>query len=148
MPPFRLASPAFAPGERIPTRHTCEGEDESPALSWTDPPHGTVALALVVEDPDAPRGTFVHWIGWGMPAALRELPEAVQPPSEGRNGFGTVGYRGPCPPPGHGVHRYFFRLYALSGEPELEPGASAREFHDAITVLIIDATELVGTYSR
>lgn len=100
-----------------------------------------------MEDPDAPRGTFTHWIGWGLPSTLRELPEGVAPPLEGRNDFGSVGYRGPCPPPGH-VHRYFFRLYALEREPELESGARADEFHQAITILIVDGTELVGTYRR
>ena len=149
MPPsFSLTSSAFEPGRPIPARYACDGEDVSPPLLWSEPPRGTSSLAIVVEDPDAPRGTFVHWIGWGLPAELRELPEGVAPPAEGRNGFGSVGYRGPCPPSGHGVHRYFFRLYALSAEPELEPGASAQEFYEAITVLIVDATELVGTYSR
>jgi Raf kinase inhibitor-like YbhB/YbcL family protein len=146
--PFRLTSPAFEPGAAIPARYACDGDDVSPPLRWEDPPAETAALALIVEDPDAPRGTFTHWIGWGLPPVVRELPEGVEPPAAGRNDFGSVGYRGPCPPPGHGVHRYFFRLYALTAEPELEPGASAREFHDAITTLIVDATELVGTYRR
>ena len=146
--PLTLRSPAFLDGSTIPPRYTCEGEDVSPPLFWGEPPTGTHSLALIVEDPDAPRGTFTHWIGWALPPILRELPEGVEPPAEGRNGFGTVGYRGPCPPPGHHVHRYFFRLYALSADPELEPGASAREFHEAIAGLIVDATELLGTYSR
>jgi Raf kinase inhibitor-like YbhB/YbcL family protein len=146
--PFTLTSSAFEPGHAIPARYTCDGEDVSPPLFWDAPPIGTGSLAIIVEDPDAPRGTFVHWIGWGLPPHLRELPEGVEPPADGRNGFGTVGYRGPCPPPGHGVHRYFFRLYALEREPELEPGATASEFHAAIVALIVDATELVGTYRR
>jgi Raf kinase inhibitor-like YbhB/YbcL family protein len=146
--PFRLTSPAFEPGAPIPRPYTCDGDDVSPSLLWGEPPRGTDALALIVEDPDAPRGTFTHWIGWGLPATLRALPEGVAPPVEGRNDFGSVGYRGPCPPPGHGVHRYFFRLYALTAHPELEAGAAAREFHEAITILIVDATELVGTYRR
>ncbi len=95
--PFTMTSPAFGLGEPIPARHTCDGENHSPALLWTEPPPGTRALAIAMEDADAPSGDFVHWLGWGLEPHLRELPEGVEPPFEGRNGFGRVGYAGPCP---------------------------------------------------
>ena len=88
--PFTLTSPAFELGEPIPARYTCDGENHSPALMWTEPPAGTRSLAIAMEDPDAPSGEFVHWLGWGLEPHLRELPEGVEPPYEGRNGFGEV----------------------------------------------------------
>lgn len=146
--PFVLTSEAFEPGRPIPARHSCDGDDVSPALRWSAPPAGTASLALVIEDPDAPRGTFTHWIGWGLEPTLRQLPEGVGPPSEGLNDFESVGYRGPCPPPGQGTHRYFFRLYALEREPAIEPGADAASFHDVLAQIIVDTAESVGTYAR
>jgi phosphatidylethanolamine-binding protein (PEBP) family uncharacterized protein len=106
---MRLTSPAFADGEEIPRDHACTGRDRSPALAWAEVPADTRSLALIVDDPDAPRGTFTHWLAWGMDPGAGGLAEGERPPHEGRNDFGTVGYRGPCPPPGHGPHRYRFR---------------------------------------
>jgi Raf kinase inhibitor-like YbhB/YbcL family protein len=120
---FVLQSGAFAKGEPIPRRHGCEGQDLSPPLAWSGAPEGTRSLALVVDDPDAPGGTFTHWLGWGLDPAAERLGEGEGAAVEGRNDFGTSGYRGPCPPPGHGRHRYFFRLYALDFDPGVRPGA-------------------------
>jgi Raf kinase inhibitor-like YbhB/YbcL family protein len=146
---FRLESPAFAAGGPIPARHTCDGENLSPMLAWTAPPPGTRSMAITMEDPDAPRGTFVHWIGWGLDPGLRELPEGAAPPFEGRNGFGRVGYAGPCPPPGHGPHHYVVRLHALAEPLDLEPGAARiDELREAVAVRLLQAAELVGTYER
>jgi phosphatidylethanolamine-binding protein (PEBP) family uncharacterized protein len=102
---FALQSGAFEPGRPIPPRHSCEGEDLSPPLSWSGPPDGTRSLALVVDDPDAPAGTFTHWLGWALDPADGGLGEGEGAAVEGRNDFGTSGYRGPCPPPGHGRRR-------------------------------------------
>ena len=145
---FSLSSAAFAAGGNIPRRHTCEGEDLSPPLSWTSPPQGSRSLALILDDPDAPAGRFVHWLGWGISADLVGLGEGERAPREGRNDFGTVGYRGPCPPRGHGGHRYRFRLYALTEEPRLAAGAEVAQLERAISRSTLSAAELVGTYER
>jgi Raf kinase inhibitor-like YbhB/YbcL family protein len=107
--------------QAIPRRHSCEGEDLSPPLRWSNLPEGTRSLALVVDDPDAPGGVFTQWVAWSLDPGAEGLGEGESVLREGRNGFGTTGYRGPCPPPGHGRHRYVFRLYALDAEPELAP---------------------------
>jgi phosphatidylethanolamine-binding protein (PEBP) family uncharacterized protein len=131
---MKLTSSAFAEGQPIPRRHSCEGEDLSPPLSWTDLPDGTSALALIVDDPDAPGGTFTHWLAWA--------------PVEGPNDFGQTGYRGPCPPPGHGPHRYFFRLHVLTEELELQPAATRDEVESALSARSQAVAELMGTYER
>jgi Raf kinase inhibitor-like YbhB/YbcL family protein len=148
MSEFALESSAFQNAQAIPSRHTCEGEDVSPPLRWTNVPEGTRSLALVVDDPDAPGGVFTHWIGWGLDPAAEGLGEGVQAPSEGQNDFGTTGYRGPCPPPGHGRHRYVFRLYALDAEPELRAGARKAELEQAFEGHVLTTAELVGTCER
>jgi Raf kinase inhibitor-like YbhB/YbcL family protein len=145
---FGLQSGAFEQGERIPRRHSCEGEDLSPPLSWSGAPEGTRSLALVVDDPDAPAGTFTHWLGWGLDPGAHGFGEGESAPVEGRNDFGTSGYRGPCPPPGHGRHRYFFRLYALDYDPGLRPGAGMRELERALEGHTLAVAELVGSYER
>jgi Raf kinase inhibitor-like YbhB/YbcL family protein len=145
---MELTSTAFAGGQPIPQRHSCEGEDLSPPLSWTDVPEGATSLALIVDDPDAPRGTFTHWLGWGLDPAAGGLGEGEAAPVEGRNDFGATGYRGPCPPPGHGPHRYFFRLHALAHELELEPGAARADLEQALAGRSVSVTELMGTYER
>jgi Raf kinase inhibitor-like YbhB/YbcL family protein len=145
---MELTSTAFAGGQPIPQRHSCEGEDLSPPLSWTDVPEGATSLALIVDDPDAPGGTFTHWLGWGLDPAAGGLGEGEAAPVEGRNDFGATGYRGPCPPPGHGPHRYFFRLHALEAELELAPGASKGEFEQALAGRSVAVAELIGTYER
>jgi Raf kinase inhibitor-like YbhB/YbcL family protein len=145
---FSLTSAALAGEGSIPRRHTCDGEDRSPPLSWSAPPAGTGSLALVLDDPDAPGGRFVHWLAWGIPPDTGGLAEGEAAPLEGRNDFGTVGYRGPCPPRGHGPHRYRFRLHALAGEPRLASGAGVRELARAVTASLLAVAELVGTYER
>jgi Raf kinase inhibitor-like YbhB/YbcL family protein len=148
MAEFSLESTGFAHGEEIPRRYGCEGEDLSPPLSWSSPPEGTRSLALVVDDPDAPVGTFTHWLGWGIDPGAQGLGEGEAAPVEGRNDFGTSGYRGPCPPPGHGRHRYSFRLYALDSAPDLSPDADKGELERALEGHTLAVAELVGTYER
>ena len=145
---MELTSTAFAGGQPIPQRHSCEGEDLSPPLSWTDVPEGATSLALIVDDPDAPGGTFTHWLGWGLDPAAGGLGEGEAAPVQGRNDFGATGYRGPCPPPGHGPHRYFFRLHALGDDLELEPGAGRAGLEQALAGRSVSVTELMGTYER
>jgi Raf kinase inhibitor-like YbhB/YbcL family protein len=143
-----LQSSAFDHGGPIPRRHSCEGNDLSPPVSWSGAPDGTRSLALVVDDPDAPAGTFTHWLGWGLDPGAEGLGEGEAAPVEGRNDFGTSGYRGPCPPPGHGRHRYSFRLYALDSDPDLPPGADKGELERALEGHTLAAVELIGTYER
>lgn len=111
-------------------------------------PEGAASLALIVDDPDAPGGTFTHWLGWGIDPAGGGLAEGERAPREGRNDFDQTGYRGPCPPRGHGPHRYFFRLYALAAEPGVAPGGSCRELERALEDKVLARAELVGTYKR
>jgi Raf kinase inhibitor-like YbhB/YbcL family protein len=145
---FALESGVFENAQAIPSRHSCEGEDVSPPLRWTNVPEGTRSLALVVDDPDAPGGVFTHWIAWGLDPAAEGLGEGESAPREGQNDFGTTGYRGPCPPSGHGRHRYVFRLYALDSDPELAAGAAKTELEQAIEGHVLTTAELVGTYER
>jgi Raf kinase inhibitor-like YbhB/YbcL family protein len=145
---FELQSTAFRDGEAIPRRHTCEGEDVSPLLSWSDLPEGTRSLALAVDDPDAPGGAFTHWLAWDIDPAAGELGEGTAAPSEGQNDFGQIGYRGPCPPPGHGPHRYFLRLYALDEPLGVQPGAGKTEFERALDGRSLATAQLMGTYER
>ncbi len=151
---FELKSAAFAAGGDIPKKHTCDGPDVSPALEWTTPPAGTKALALVCEDPDAPAGLWVHWVVWGIPPATTALPEGMKRDGtlsdgsrQGRNDFGKLGHNGPCPPPGK-AHRYYFKLYALDGVPQLDPGATRAQLLDAMRGHIIGEAELMGRYGR
>ena len=148
MPAFALESDAFGHGQPIPARYTCNGEDLSPPLRWTTVPDEARSLALLVEDPDAPSGVFTHWIAWGIEPHADGLDEGEAAPSEGRNDFGSVGYRGPCPPPGHGRHRYVFRVYALDHDLELDAGAGRPELERAIESRTLTTAELVGTYER
>jgi Raf kinase inhibitor-like YbhB/YbcL family protein len=148
MSEFALESGAFEHAQAIPTRYTCDGEDVSPPLEWANLPDETRSLALIVDDPDAPSGVFTHWVAWGLDPRAGGLGEGEAAPREGRNDFGTTGYRGPCPPPGHGRHRYVFRLYALDGEPELEPGARKEQLEQAIEGHVLTTAERVGTYER
>ena len=141
-------STAFGNTQAIPSRHTCDGEDVSPPLRWTNPPEGTRSLALVVEDPDAPAGVFTHWIAWGIDSGTDGLGQGEAAPREGRNDFGTTGYRGPCPPPRHGRHRYLFRLYALDVDLDLRSGAGKADLERAIEGHVLMAADLVGTYER
>jgi len=149
---FTLESPAFAAGATIPKLYTCEGADVSPELRWQDAPAGTRSFALIVDDPDAPGRTFTHWVLFDIPADRTSLPEGLQPGDvgvAGRNDFGKTGYGGPCPPPGHGPHRYFFTLYALDTETlNLERGASRTEVERAMSGHIVGKAQLMGRYER
>jgi len=151
---FELRSSAFASEETIPDRYTCEGADVSPPLSWSDAPEGTQAFALICEDPDAPGGTFTHWLLYNIPADRDGLPEGVETdPSlswganQGRNDFGNVGYGGPCPPMGS-THRYYFRLYALDEDLDLPPGLSRDQLLDEAEEHAVARTGLMGRYGR
>ncbi len=148
-----VTSSAFQPGGTIPSLYTCDDKNISPPLSWTDPPEGTKSFALISDDPDAPMGTWVHWVLYNLPASARKLAEALpadaQLPDGTRQGttdFGRTGYGGPCPP--SGTHRYFFRLSALDSVLALEPGATTRELEAAMPGHILAQAELMGTYKR
>jgi Raf kinase inhibitor-like YbhB/YbcL family protein len=145
---FSLTSSAFAPGGSISRRHTCDGEDRSPPLSWSAPPAGTRSLALILDDPDAPGGRFIHWLAWGISPDTGGLAEGEAAPLEGRNDFGAAGYRGPCPPRGHGPHRYRFQLHAVAEDLRLASGAGVQELERALTAKDLAVAELVGTYER
>lgn len=152
--PFELKSSAFKAQERIPVRYTCDGADVSPQLSWSDPPKGTQGLALISDDPDAPMGTWVHWVMYDLPADTRELPEGVPKKETLENGakqgmtdFRKVGYGGPCPPPGS-AHRYFFKLYALDTRLNLPPRATKKDVEKAMKGHILAQAELIGLYKR
>jgi len=148
-----LTSAAFANGGAIPGRHTGDAEDVSPALSWSDAPAGTKSFALICHDPDAPLvkpGTYgyVHWVLYGIPGDVTELPEGSGDYIQGVNDFGNPGYGGPAPPPGHGTHHYFLCLLALDSDPGLEPGLTMWELLAKIEPNVIGMNRLTGTYSR
>jgi Raf kinase inhibitor-like YbhB/YbcL family protein len=117
-------------------------------LAWTDVPAAARELALIVDDPDAPGRVFTHWLAWGISPASTGLGEGEAAPREGRNDFGAAGYRGPCPPVGHGPHRYVFTLHALEEELELPAGSSRRDLERALEGRVLASAELVGTYER
>ena len=144
---MELTSEAFADGRPIPVRHTCDGDDVSPPLAWTAPPDGTVSMALCVDDPDAGRYPFTHWLAGDLPAVAGGLGEGEPAPAEGRNDFGAPGYRGPCPPPGK-PHRYLLRLYALDAELELRAADRRLSFDAALEGHVLETAELAGTYGR
>ncbi|MBY0522530.1 MAG: YbhB/YbcL family Raf kinase inhibitor-like protein [Gemmataceae bacterium] len=149
-----LTSTAFQPGATIPTPYTGDGTDRSPPLRWSDPPSETKSLALICDDPDAPRGTWVHWVLFNLPAATRELEEGV-PKNEvlasgakqGKNDFGAIGYGGPAPPKGK-PHRYYFRLYALDTTLDLPAGATKAQLQPAMKGHIVAEAQLMGVYGR
>lgn len=152
---FELASTAFVQGGPIPPYYSCDGEDVSPPLLWGDPPTGTQSLALIMDDPDAPGGTWDHWILFNISPDLRALQEDL--PARGKNkdpdaifvgdnSWGRAEYGGPCPP--SGTHRYFFKLYALDTTINLLPGATKQELQNAMDGHILAEDELIGTFSR
>jgi Raf kinase inhibitor-like YbhB/YbcL family protein len=150
---LEIMSTAFSSGESIPTKFTCDGDDVSPPLQWSDPPQGTQSFALIADDPDAPAGTWVHWVLFNMPAESRSLPESVSPDPDltdggrhGENSWGRLGYGGPCPP--SGTHRYFFKLYALDSALDLAAGARKDKLLNAMEGHILGQTEVMGVYSR
>jgi Raf kinase inhibitor-like YbhB/YbcL family protein len=146
---IELSSHAFPDGGEIPQRHTCDGEDVPPPLAWTGIPDGAQDLALLVEDPDAPGGTFVHWVVAGLPANTERLNGELPPTAvEGRNGFGTQGYRGPCPPEGDEPHHYRFTLVAADRRLGLADGVSADELRRAFDGSALAQGRLTGVYGR
>ena len=149
-----LTSSAFAEGELIPAKHTCDGEDASPPLNWTGVPGAAKSLAMICDDPDAPMGTWVHWVIYGLPPTVAELAEKV-PTTEtlangarqGINDFKRIGYGGPCPPSGR-PHRYFFKLYALDAEIPLKPRATKKDLLRAMDGHVLAEGQLMGKYQR
>ena len=151
---FTLRSADFANGGDIPKRFTCSGEDQSPALEWQGTPAGTKSLALIADDPDAPAGTWVHWVIFNIPATANGLHGGVERKDQladgtrqGRNDFRKIGYNGPCPPPGT-PHRYFFKLYALNADLALGSGASKGDLEHAMAGHILGHAEWMGTFRR
>jgi Raf kinase inhibitor-like YbhB/YbcL family protein len=149
-----LESSAFKTGSQIPRKYTCDGDDVSPELSWGEPPQGTKSFALIADDPDAPAGTWVHWVIWDLHANTRKLPEGVAKTDkistggmQGITDFRRVGYGGPCPPPGK-PHRYFFKLYALDTLLNLKAGAKKKDVERAMQGHVLEQAELMGTYKR
>ena len=151
---MELNSSALEEGKPIPRKYTCDGPDLSLPLTWSGVPEGTQSLALIADDPDAPVGTWVHWVIYDMPKDTRSLSEGIQTTetlsgggAQGRNDFGRIGYGGPCPPPGR-PHRYFFKLYALDTRVNLPPGADKQTLVRAMEGHILAEAQLMGTYGR
>lgn len=150
---MRLTSSAFEEGGMIPERCTCDGENQSPQLDWEDAPEGVKSFALVCEDPDAPMGTWVHWVVYDIPSTIGKLPAGLPPEGQlvnggkqGTNDFHRIGYGGPCPP--SGTHRYFFRLYALDRVLDLDPGATREQLFRAMRPYVLGEASLMGRYHR
>ena len=146
---LRLSSNAFQNGQPIPTEYTCDGKNRTPALKWSDPPSATKSFALVIDDPDAPSGTFRHWGVFDIPASARSIGGGEKVGTEVNNDKGTTGYTGPCPPPGHGVHHYHFKLFALDVEKlDLPTSAKVADVESEASKHALGQGELVGTYER
>ncbi|WP_338422918.1 YbhB/YbcL family Raf kinase inhibitor-like protein [Anabaena sphaerica] len=148
-----LSSSAFVDNGLIPAKYTCDGADISPPLIWDEIPSATQSLALIVDDPDAPGRTFVHWVVYDIPPTIKQLPEKIigskTIPScgvQGKNDFGNFGYGGPCPP--SGTHRYFFHLYALDKKLNLESGANKNQIIRVMEGHVLEKAELIGRYKR
>jgi Raf kinase inhibitor-like YbhB/YbcL family protein len=147
---LRLSSPDFADGARIPQRISKSGGNEIPTLEWNDPPEGTAELAILVEDPDTPVGTWVHWVAAGIDPETRRIEGGKLPPGtvQGGNDFNEYGYGGCEPPPGDGMHRYFFNLYALSAPTGLSDGCTADDLRRAVIGRELARGVLIGTFER
>jgi Raf kinase inhibitor-like YbhB/YbcL family protein len=150
---MELKSPAFEEGGMIPKKHTCDGDDISPPLRWTSVADGTKTLALICDDPDAPGGTWVHWVIFNIPGDTRDLAENVPPQKElpnrakqGTNDFRKIGYGGPCPP--GGTHRYYFKIYSLDTDLDLESGATKAQLLQAMKGHVLGEDQLMGKYKR
>jgi Raf kinase inhibitor-like YbhB/YbcL family protein len=150
---MKLTSTAFSEGGMIPAQYTCNGPDVSPPLNWEDVPEETKSLALIADDPDAPVGTWVHWVLYNLPADTHELQEDLPKTKvlpngamQGTNDFRKIGYNGPCPP--GGTHRYFFKLYALDELVDLNPGARKKDLLDAMKGHILAECQIMGKFSR
>jgi len=151
---FHISSAVFSNGQTIPKKFTCDGPDVSPQLGWKEAPAATKSFALIMDDPDAPAGTWVHWVLYNLPANTRELPEGMDKEEQlatgalqGRNDFRKIGYGGPCPPRGT-PHRYYFRLYALDTKLDLKAGATKPDLEHAMKGHILGEAELMGRYGR
>jgi Raf kinase inhibitor-like YbhB/YbcL family protein len=142
---MKITSPDFRNNEMIPKKFTCEGEDASPCLVMEGIPQGAKSLALVVDDPDAPMGTWVHWVVYDIPP-LDRIEQGAIPGKQGKNDFGRRNYGGPCPP--SGTHRYFFKCYALDKMLDLKEGLSKKELEHSLRGHILEKAELVGLYKR
>jgi hypothetical protein len=144
--PFAVSSPAFRDGATIPKQFTCDGSDTPPPIQLSDPPKGTKSFAVIVDDPDAPGGTFTHWLAYDIPAGRAELPANA---GKGlRNSFGREGYGGPCPPPGHGPHRYFFTVYAVDVPSLTISGVTRQGLERALATHALARAQLMGRYER
>lgn len=150
---IKITSSAFDENAMIPAKYTCDGEDISPPLEWDNVPEGTQSIAIIADDPDAPMGTFVHWVLFNLPGDTRQLPENVPTKGtldngavQGITGFGRTGYGGPCPP--SGTHRYFFKIYALDTKVELTSSAGKSQLLEAMAGHILGQGQLMGRYSR
>jgi Raf kinase inhibitor-like YbhB/YbcL family protein len=150
---MKLASPVFKPDGDIPSKYTCDGDDVSPPIEWSDVPPDAATLALICDDPDAPKKDFSHWILFNIPPETGALPENVVPRQElpdgsrqGTNDFGKVGYGGPCPPSGR--HRYRFTLYAVDTKIGVSPSSSRRDLEAAMKGHVLETTQLTGAYAR
>ncbi len=150
---IKISSDAFEQGGMIPRKYTCDDVDVSPPLEWDSVPEGTMSLALICEDPDAPAGTWTHWVIFNLPADTRELPEGIPTQmmlkngaKQGLNDFGRIGYGGPCPP--GGTHRYYFKLYALNAKIDLEAGATKDQLLGAMEGHVLAEGQLMGRYKR
>lgn len=148
-----VESSAFKEGDMIPKKYTCDDIDISPPLTWSSIPDGSKSLALICDDPDAPAGTWVHWVLFNLPAETKELSENIPPQKtlangakQGENDFGQIGYGGPCPP--SGTHRYYFKLYALDTELSLDSGATKKQLLEAMEEHILGQGQLMGKYKR
>lgn len=153
--PLELTSDAFMNGQSIPAKYACTGKNISPALAWNEPPAGTQSFALIMDDPDAPGGTWVHWVLYNIPADARTLPEDLPVTGKnidpkaiyvGTNSWGAIGYGGPCPP--SGTHRYSFKFYALDTVISLLPGATKEQVLREMDGHILAQSELMGTFSK
>ncbi|MFO7157231.1 MAG: YbhB/YbcL family Raf kinase inhibitor-like protein [Pseudomonadota bacterium] len=151
---MQVRSSAFSQMGMIPRKHTGEGEDVSPELSWSDAPEGTKAFAVICHDPDAPlvspNGTygFVHWVLYNIPGNVNRLEEGTKLYTAGKNDYGKTGYGGPMPPEGHGPHHYYFWVLALSDDTQLEPGLTMWELLARIEPKVLGMNRLIGTYER
>ena len=150
---IKITSSVFEDGGMIPAKYTCDGVDVSPPLQWDTVPEGTKSIALICDDPDAPMGTWVHWVLFNMPAEANELAQNIPAEETLPNGamqgvsdFGRIGYGGPCPP--GGTHRYFFKIYALDTKVDLQAGADKRQLLKAMEGHILEQGQLIGKYKR
>jgi Raf kinase inhibitor-like YbhB/YbcL family protein len=146
--PFRISSPAFMDGGRIPRRYTCDGDNVAPPLEWSGAPDGSKSVAITCEDPDAPSGAFTHWVVYDIPVGKHRLWEGSSLGQAGVNDFGNTGFGGPCPPKQDRAHHYHFRVYALDTDSLGPPGLSKNDARNAMTGHVLEEAELTGVYKR